>query len=344
MSASGWPRSSSIVFALAAFPTWHQPLLVVGALRACWSRSAASCWSPCSTARARVSPRWRCSARSRSGPGSGGRSGCCSPPRSRSAWSSSPSTSPGMEFIGILMADAPPIAPRGRLLPAPARAGSRRRPRASWPSTRRTIRSRRCTTTSSCPRSATPGAIDGTSLLPEAERALCLAGHARDRGRACTPSARPRERRRDAAEPGRPRPRARATSACSPVPVRDEADAPGPARCWSISSTRPTGRSSSTSPQLLASEVIALGRGDPAGGGVPGRPPRERPRGPHALSVQAPPGPLPRPPDHRGRAGACGRRTGPRAAAARGGRRELRRGRPWSRRASTSRPSTGSSR
>ena len=81
------------VFALAAFPTWHQPLLVAGVfvlLEALCSLA----WSRCSTVRARGSPRSRCSARSPSGPGSGARRGCSSPPRSRCAWSSSPSTYP----------------------------------------------------------------------------------------------------------------------------------------------------------------------------------------------------------------------------------------------------------
>ncbi len=235
---------------------------------------------------------------------------------------------PGLEFVGILMADEPPITPaaayyqrllakdRDEALRIVTEHAKEHPLEAVYdhvivPALRHARRDRR--------RGALPEG--GQRYVWEATREIVdeVAASAR-----ATASA--------AATPPRPRPRPRsrrarrATSACSRC------------RCG----TRPTTSASSmlqhlvspahwtidlTSPHLLAAEVVALVEETRPAVVCLGAHPRGQPQHAHPLSLQAAAGALPGPPDHRGTLGPAGG-GGPRAAAARGRGRGLGRGDP----------------
>ena len=229
---------------------------------------------------------------------------------------------PGMEFIGILVADAPPISPPiafyQRLLAEDEDEAARivadyakDRPLEAvyddliLPALARARRDRRQEQLRETEeRYVWRAAREIVEDLHAKRHATTLAADAE--GGTGPPSATPPSR----------------TMLVLASPVRDEADELGlimlghivdPA-CWTIELT---------SPLLLASEVISARGAHAAGGGLPGRASREQPRRPHALPEQAAPGALPRPADHRGALGATrGGRDG--AAPSRGRGRELR--------------------
>ncbi len=310
-----------IVFALAAFPTWHQPLFVVGVfvlLEALCTLLLEPLLYVQSTKISQVAL-------------------LCSVAFWAWLWGpvglllAVPLTVclivfakhvPGMEFVGILVAEAPPIAPHiayyqrllaedtdeaariveeyskdhpleavydDLILPALGRARRDRRneqlPEAEeryvWSATREIVLGLHAR------RHAAKLAADveGGAGPPETARPSPTGSHARQSGA--------RRGRRAGAD--------HAGTSHRPRVLDDRADlAPAPG----LGGHRARGEH-------------ATGRD------LPGRAPRERPRGPHALPEQAAPGALSRAPDHRGALGVT-RRGWHRAAPSRGRGRELR--------------------